>query len=414
MEFDGAGIAGGDELSAADYAARRTLGRFITSKAFPLAFGRESLVGRSAKTAWEALADDLGKDELEEQSSMTETLYESPAGRVQIQARVVGDVGNVVEMRLQRVEGANGPNPKLSEAIRLDEAASARLIDFCSLLSAVDPNEPSGFRIDEAMIRQIAADPGRLEALYAEDPQALRALIEGDINATDVLALQARRATVETFGRMLEDEQYFTEVSGTRSPEAVWQHFFEENPWLLGVGLSAHLFTSWDPERLERYVAGASVAGVGKESDAFMETAGAIRSLVYAEIKRHDDDLLARAEYRSGTWAVSAAVAGGVAQAHTTVRRAQEDIGRELERKIEGFRTGEVAFNFAPRSYLVIGSLKSLTRNSSINDEQYRSFELFRRSIVSPEILTYDEVLARAKSFLQLVRSELGDVDEDQ
>jgi hypothetical protein len=392
--------------SSAYYAARRTSGRFITSASFPLAYGHASHRGLPAKTAWEILADNDGQGELSEAPSMEERLHRSPTGRVQIMARVVGEVGRVTEMRLQRVTSADGPTPRLQDAIRLDEVASARLIDFCALLSGVDPTIADGFRVDEALIRQILEDPERLTTLYQQDPAALRDLIENDINATDVLALRARRSVVENFERMLEDEIFFAEIANGRGAEATWQVFFEQNPWLLGVGLSAHLFTSWDPDRLERYVAGSSVAGVGKEADALLETQGAIRSLVYAEIKRHSDELLLDRAYRSGTWPISPALAGGVAQAHSTVLRAQEEIGAELTKRVDGIRTGEITFNIAPRSYLVIGSLKSLTHDGRIHDDRFRSFELFRRSLTSPEILTYDEVLARAKWFLELLADQ--------
>lgn len=255
------------------------------------------------------------------------------------------------------------------------------------------------------MIRQVVADPERLRAIYAEDPGALRALIEGDVHATDVLALRARQTAVEQFDRMLADPSFFDELADGRGAEVTWQHFFEENPWLLGVGLSAHLFTAWDPQRLERYVAGSSVAGPGKEADALMETAGAIKSLVFVEIKPHNVGLLEAREYRSGAWPVSAHVTRGVAQAHVTVRRARQEIGQHLERKLDGRLSGERAYNQMPRSYLVVGSLAELTDQGRIHEEKFLAFENFRRSITVPEILTYDEVSARAKAFLELAKA---------
>lgn len=401
-----------EPLTAGEYAVRRTLGRFITSRAFPLKYGRASEVGQPTKTAWQVVADDLGEGDLDGPTSMTEDLYRSPKGRVQVQARVVGVVGGVSEIRIQRVEGAGGPNPQVVDAIRLDAEGARRLFDFCALLSGVDPREPHGFRVDEAMIRQVVADPERLKAIYAEDPSALRALIEGDVDATDVLALRARQEVVERFSRMLSYADFFAEVAGGRGPEVVWQRFFEANPWLLGVGLSAHLFTSWDPQRLERYVAGSSVAGPGKEADALMETAGAIKALVYAEIKRHDVPLLETSHFRSGAWPVSTHVTRGVAQAHATVRRAQDDIGRQLERKVDGYVAGERAYNLKPRSYLVVGTLEDLTDDGRIHEEKFLAFEGFRRSLTEPEILTYDEVLARAKAFLELAKVSPGSADE--
>ena len=63
----------------------------------------------------------------------------------------------------------------------------------------------------------------------------------------------------------------------------------------------------------------------------------------------------------------------------------------------EGFPTGEEAFNYFPKSYLVVGSLSEFVGEHGVNHEQYRSLELFRRNTVSPELITFDELYERAK-----------------
>lgn len=63
----------------------------------------------------------------------------------------------------------------------------------------------------------------------------------------------------------------------------------------------------------------------------------------------------------------------------------------------DGYVTGEKLTLADPRSYLIIGSHESLRRNGQQHDDMVRSFELFRRTVRYPEILTYDEVLARAR-----------------
>ena len=68
-----------------------------------------------------------------------------------------------------------------------------------------------------------------------------------------------------------------------------------------------------------------------------------------------------------------------------------------LTEKIElkdslGNPTGEYVFNHLPKSFLVIGNLSEFISEHGINNEQLRSFELFRKNIVSPEILTFDEL----------------------
>lgn len=113
-----------------------------------------------------------------------------------------------------------------------------------------------------------------------------------------MIALQRRRDAVATMRMWLEDEDILGAASATEGgPERAWQHLLEENPWVLGVGLTGQLLTSWDPDRLEQTVAGRSIKGPGKRVDALLRTAGVVRSMVFAEIKHHRTELLAD-EYR--------------------------------------------------------------------------------------------------------------------
>ncbi len=59
--------------------------------------------------------------------------------------------------------------------------------------------------------------------------------------------------------------------------------------------------------------------------------------------------------------------------------------------------TGERLFLYQPRAVLVVGSLGEFQGEHGINDEQYSSFEMFRRNIVNPEIITFDALYERAR-----------------
>lgn len=137
--------------------------------------------------------------------------------------------------------------------------------------------------------RDLFADPSGAAALYRHDPAIFRQLITDDETANDVVAVKYRRSQVRRFRRLLNDSEYFAhEVStadGDRGREAVWQRFFEQNPWILGITLAGQLVTAWNHEKLEQVVTGASVAGVGKRIDALMRTVGRVRSMIFAEFK---------------------------------------------------------------------------------------------------------------------------------
>lgn len=384
--------------SEADYASLRTLGRTIIGKSFKLRFGHRDEVGHSARTVWQVIAEDASLTSVNGDKGEEVHLHESPNGRVQVKARIVREQGHVVEIRFEKSTGRVGNDAELTRLLNLDHDASRRLIDLCVALRGVDPNGDDTIRIDEGTLAAALESPGALASAYQADPDRFKAVIESDVSAGDVIAIAARRQVIERFETLLKDTQAFDEARMGGSKEAVWQRFFSENPWLLGVGMSGHLLTSWDAEKLERVVAGHSVADVGKRVDALLTTSGIIRSLVFAEIKLHDDDLLETSHYRPGTWAPSRALVGGVSQSLVTMDRARDDLGSWLAAEDkDGFQTGEQVFSGSPRSYLIIGRLESLMKDDQIHTDKVRSFELYRGNTHTPEIITYDEVLARAK-----------------
>lgn len=65
--------------------------------------------------------------------------------------------------------------------------------------------------------------------------------------------------------------------------------------------------------------------------------------------------------------------------------------------------TGEVAYAIEPRCYLVVGNLARLQGN----DDKVTCFELYRRNIRSPEILTFDELFYRAGCIVDNISAEI-------
>ncbi len=64
---------------------------------------------------------------------------------------------------------------------------------------------------------------------------------------------------------------------------------------------------------------------------------------------------------------------------------------------------GEFTYLLRPRSFVIVGDLSQLTGVAGgDHQDKVRSFELFRRQLHEPEILTFDEVLARAEWALDL------------
>lgn len=331
-------------------------------------------------------------------------LRTSEGGRSQVKMLVQGRDGNVARLWFVRVERTKG-GVTTKRCICLEGPDAARVIELIRNLEYIPVfGCENSVRVDDTLVRDLWANPNAMTELYRKNPDQFRRLITDDSSARDVVAVAYRREQVERFRRLLEDDAYFDGqvlLTARRRPEDVWQEFFEANPWILGVSLTGQLLTSWNDEKLERVVAGASIAGPGKRIDALMRTAGTISALVFAEFKTHRTRLLDPGKpYRAGCFAPSAELTAGIAQVQGTVDFAIEEIGQRLQAiSSDGSEVpGDCSYIIHPRSFLIIGSLTELIgERGGVHDDRLRSFERYRRNIVKPEIITYDELLARAE-----------------
>lgn len=240
---------------------------------------------------------------------------------------------------------------------------------------------------------------------YRRTPDQVREFITQDPAAEDLVATSHRKQAVKEFRHLLEDDSYFDEqAEQLHGSEAVWQQFLENNQWIMGGSLSVQFLHAWSKERLEQTVVGSSVKGEGKRSDALLRTAGRVHSLVFVEIKHHRTKLLGEL-YRPGIWAPSKELSGGVAQVQGTVQRATMSIQERLQEKASDGSDIGGAFSYLlrPRSYLIIGNLEQLHgENGGLHTDKFQSFELYRRHTQEPEIITFDELLARAEGLLDV------------
>lgn len=372
-----------------------TLGRDPGSTYWSRTFDKD---GEPAKFVWKTF--DQKNPAAIEPDGHVWVLRTSPGGRSQVKFLVRGDAREITDIWVTRIQSTNtGGNTR--ECIHFDGHNAARLIETVRGLDRI-PIDGGAARIDDALMRDLLTSPADLAALYRKDPETVRRLITDDTSARDVIAVAHRREQVAIFRRLLEDRDYFDQQVDavlSRRPEDVWQAFFEANPWILGISLTGQLLTSWSSQKLEQVVAGRSVKGAGKRTDALMRTSGRIRSLVFAEFKTHTTPLLDK-EYRPGCYGPSKELTGGVTQLQGTVHRALLQIEERLESLApDGSEIPDGhSYLIRPRSYLVIGTLDELRgEHGGVNTDQFRSFELYRRNTVEPEIVTYDEILARAE-----------------
>ncbi len=395
------------------WARGRLPDRVYANRSFIAQFAADA--GHPSRYIYKVFDEDLDHEPDNDCEWTTYVVDTTHGGRKQLQLQVARHAGAVRQIRLQRVP-TDPSATKLETMLTLDRTQSTRLIDLIKALDSIPADGDASVRVDDQLLREVFSDPDALSRIYAQDPDRLKELIRSDATARDVIALQRRRDVVETMRSWLSDDSAFDSESSARGgPERAWQWLLEANPWILGVGLGGQLLTSWSDERLEQITSGANIKSSGKRTDALLRTNGIVRSMVFAEIKHHRTDLLAGTHYRSACWGPSAELSGAVVQVQQTVRMAMRDLGEFVEdRADDGARLRTGTFITQPRAYLIVGSLRQLegTDGGTIDDKVH-SFELFRRNLAHPEVLTFDELLARAEWHVKLAEEQSDEINDD-
>jgi len=329
-------------------------------------------------------------------------LRHTPAGRYEIKATFLEDDRSIRTLTIQKYNSKSGPSDKVYFSLVGGEIGA--FISFIAGIKTVPLEGPDKVHLPDDVMRDIVLDQGQARRIFAKNPELFLQLAQQEDITRDIVAVGYRRKQLQRFESLLNDADYFASERERLEcrPEDVWQDFFEANPWIFGYGLSYQFLSKLDERKLEQIVRGHDLTAAGKRSDSLMKTRGIISSLCFVEIKRHDTPLLGSAQYRPDVWSPSGDLVGGVSQVLTTVHAAVEAIGHKLmPRDNLGDPTGEILFNIEPRSCLVIGSLEQFQTEHGINVPKFRSFELYRRNTWRPEIITFDELLQRARFIVE-------------
>ncbi|MGK8558251.1 Shedu immune nuclease family protein [Nocardia gipuzkoensis] len=264
------------------------------------------------------------------------------------------------------------------------------------------------FSVPQDRFRAIPDDSAQLaEMLKDQDKETLVAmmskLLSGNLTQADLDLLANRKGQLEEFELLLTNPDYFEDqrrrLGKNTKEEDVWQDFFERNPWIFGYGLNLIACSSFDDGKLERFTTGASAfVGSGKRVDALMRTRGIVSSLLFCEIKTPSAGLLAL--YRKeDVYRPRDELVGAVAQVQKTADKAVRGLLYVMNPVSAGGRRAdfEVA-TIRPRQVVVVGTTDQFKEaDGTLNTEKVSSFEFYRRSVNDVEVITFDELLARAK-----------------
>ncbi len=285
-------------------------------------------------------------------------------------------------------------------AIELDTAQTAQLFEHLKGMYAIAAEGVAWGDMERVVLPADEAEVfAQLSAALEASPQRRAQLINA-IRTLDpaVFDLAAHQARYERETQALAD--FASHLEANDWDESEWEAFFKSNRWIFGHGL-AYQFLS--EIQVQPNYGAQNVSGQGgQRGDHLMASEAQVRFTVLVEVKTPGTDLVQRIPYRNGVHAPAKDVAGGVAQLQVNARTwevegSQSESNRDLE--------GNGVFTVSPRGILVVGNTDSLDSR-----EKRNSFELFRRGLHTPEVVTFDELLARARF---VVEHELNNDDPD-
>lgn len=269
-----------------------------------------------------------------------------------------------------------------------------RLLAFLSQIEFIDLSNRERFDIQDISTQAgpkaiiDASDRGIVERIKTmsegQRDSVLRAIQE-TLSSEEINILLGRKQGLEEYERQLGQDTW---------SEADWQAFFERQHWVFGYGLDYRIMRQFDREMK------VGVGGADNKNQPMVDFLMSFTDYtVLVEIKKPSTPLFrARRGGRAGTWEFSPEFMGAVSQI--------------IEQKAEWLsysQTGEhytkdgteklTARTRNARSILVIGSKGEFARVGNARDATVMAdtFELFRQETRSIDIITYDELLERAR-----------------
>lgn len=322
----------------------------------------------------------------------------TPNGRQEITAKFIEDSKGIYILTIQKFTSDTGSPHKAYFSFRGDEIRT--LVDFIKSIKELNLEDEKGFSIKDEELKKLILTKEQAFSIYKDNEELFKEVLNDNITQDDILNLVYKKEQLEYFEKLLSENGFF-ESEKTRlnisKDEALWQSFFEKNTWIFGYGLQYIINVPLEKKKLEQVVDGYDIVHRGKRIDALMKSKGIITYLCFAEIKTHKTQLL-NAPYRPNVFPPSNELSGGISQIHKTVQSSLENLVNKVQPTDEiGNPTGEEIFMYRPKSFLLVGSLKEFETANGVNKEKYSSFELYRKSIKDIEIITFDELLERAK-----------------
>lgn len=241
-----------------------------------------------------------------------------------------------------------------------------------------------------SVVRQILEGEHELEHLLGalgtmDDPKLfikkLQTVNQADLAKIETLVNLSRlEFLVDDWKRRLGD-----------SDEEYWQNELHASPWVIEQLFYTPIFLL----QAKAYVGGKRLDNTGGSVLDFLYQKRLTRSVAVIEIKTPGTPLLG-SRYRNGAYPPSGDLTGAISQAlhyrELLMRRADE-----FE------RTAPYSLRIvAPQCIVIAGRIQDITDD----DERLRSFERYRSELRSVELVTFDELIEKVQSLIDLMRED--------
>ena len=232
------------------------------------------------------------------------------------------------------------------------------------------------------LVTTVVRDGGKI--LLDEEQEEVISVIENNIksisqNKPEKLARLQHEIDLVNL-KVLIDR--FEAMLATESDEQVWQEFLNGNPFILSLAFGYPIIKVQE----KASIGGRKLSGSGEKITDFLVKNSMTSNTALVEIKTPKARLLNKEEFRGGVFVPSAILSGSINQVL--------DQKYQFEREISRIKDNSGIFDIKSYSVhccLVIGIMPS-------EDNQQKSFELFRGNSKDIEIITFDELLEKLKN----------------
>lgn len=243
------------------------------------------------------------------------------------------------------------------------------------------------------------ADPGIMKAIFdwfaRQDEEILKRYF--GTSASDATARLENTLGMSRLERFLANARPLLDSDD----ESAWQRLLKEESWVIGqVYAQLVVFVG-----REVYVGGKNWRNQGGNFADFMYKSKAGNNALVVEIKTPKTPLLytgkaseSKEKYRNRIYNVHKELSGATQQVRQNVYQLSQDYP-SLRALMDNPQDPEFN-NFSPKKLLIIGSSTSLT-----DEEQRKSFELYRQNLRDVDIITFDELVGRVEMLLEVMRT---------